>query len=822
MKKTTKKTVKKAVAKKTTKKAVKNTTNSVASKSTRKMGDRTKRNEAGEWNRYEYEKQYHDRIRASSNEIGQLPEIVNPQRRADCEYDLVKFCTIYLNKHFYRPWSENQLIIAKEVQQVVESGGSQAIAAKRRGAKTTICKGAMIWAMLYGKHKYSLFIAATEEKSIDAKEFFSNEIYYNKRLLEDFPEICIPFGRQKKAIQRQLTYYGMPCDITFTKNIFQFPTMRQYDREGNPILDESGEHLHLPNSGSIIRFYSCSSNVRGSNESLSDQGNFRPSLAFVDDPQNDGSAKSELQIGNLESFVNATLSPMSGYDADGFIKPPSILVAVTCIQPNDFAVRILNREKNPHYNGILFRRFVSMPYNMNLWREYREHWRKDGGDFRKPCMEKEATKFYIKNRAAMDEGAKVDDENDYTRFHLSAIQYGMDRWCENEAAFWTEHQNDPERAMENIAGLLTPTLVLSKLRRFERFKTRTSQRCIVPDGTEFMTAFIDVGDHYLNYEVVAFGESYSFAHVVDFGWFPDQKGWYNITKHNYNMDLQLHYRNVSVEDKISAGIHQCMKNIFTQQYVDEGGQPIDIHRDTNYLIGREGRMSKFLAVCGVDANDHDQEHAVWYAIARFNMETSSEELPVHGRAIPCYGDKTRRLHMRDFVLKPREWQRGRDIQNFGDGDWIEYPFTKSAIFRRFNQGVTSCLLFEANTYRTMRDKAWKTRMGELGCQTLLDDSPHKLDQYVKQQCSMKPKAKNLPGSEYIEWEKRKEVAYDKEFFDTNVGCFMLASYVGMNPETGGEGIVLDYDTPTVTSWFDKLKQSDKPKDGRHPVRGRRW
>ena len=43
-----------------------------------------------------------------------------------------------------------------------------------------------------------------------------------------------------------------------------------------------------------------------------------------------------------------------------------------------------------------------------------------------------------------------------------------------------------------------------------------------------MTAFIDCGEHYLNYEVTAFGANYEFAHVVDFGIWPDQN--YPVTK----------------------------------------------------------------------------------------------------------------------------------------------------------------------------------------------------------------------------------------------------------------------------------------------------
>jgi hypothetical protein len=83
---------------------------------------------------------------------------------------------------------------------------------------------------------------------------------------------------------------------------------------------------------------------------------------------------------------------------------------------------------------------------------------------------------------------------------------------------------------------------------------------------------------------------------------------------------------------------------------------------------------------------------------------------------------------------------------------------------------------------------------------------------------MVPDVKNLPGSEYDHWVLRKPAIYDKEFFDTNSGCWMLASYVGLNPEFG-----VTVDVPAVESqkgvnWIDKIKQKDA--DKMPNVRGR--
>ena len=87
----------------------------------------------------EYHREYMQEKRDKARDIGELPSVENLARKAECENDLVKFCNTYLSEHFFRPWSNAQLEIAKNVEKVINSGGSQAIAHKRRGAKTTIC-----------------------------------------------------------------------------------------------------------------------------------------------------------------------------------------------------------------------------------------------------------------------------------------------------------------------------------------------------------------------------------------------------------------------------------------------------------------------------------------------------------------------------------------------------------------------------------------------------------------------------------------------------------------------------------------------------------
>ena len=140
--------------------------------------------------------------------------------------------------------------------------------------------------------------------------------------------------------------------------------------------------------------------------------------------------------------------------------------------------------------------------------------------------------------------------------------------------------------------------------------------------------------------------------------------------------------------------------------------------------------------------------------------------------------------MRYYDLKTNEWQRGRDRFRGGDGDWIEYPHSRFELIEKYAGLVHSCILWEANPYRTLRNTAWMTEAGANGCQTLFDDLPDILTAYAEGQCAWIAITRAIPGYEYDNWIAPKPIRYDKEFFDTNSGSWMIASYVGLNPEFG--------------------------------------
>jgi hypothetical protein len=69
---------------------------------------------------------------------------------------------------------------------------------------------------------------------------------------------------------------------------------------------------------------------------------------------------------------------------------------------------------------------------------------------------------------------------------------------------------------------------------------------------------------------------------------------------------------------------------------------------------------------------------------------------------------------------------------------------------------------------------------------------------------MVPDMKSRIGTDYDNWVIPKPQRADKEFFDTNSGCWMIASYVGLNPEFGIT-IEVPEEHQKGVNWLDKIK-----------------
>lgn len=80
----------------------------------------------------------------AGREIGEIPDVVHPDRRHRAKESFRFFCESYFPQTFHLGWSDDHLRVIAKIEQAVLKGGLFAMAMPRGAGKTTICECACI------------------------------------------------------------------------------------------------------------------------------------------------------------------------------------------------------------------------------------------------------------------------------------------------------------------------------------------------------------------------------------------------------------------------------------------------------------------------------------------------------------------------------------------------------------------------------------------------------------------------------------------------------------------------------------------------------
>ena len=481
----------------------------------------------------------------AGRDIGPLPEVVNPDRKAACERNFQLFCESYFPETYSLAWSPDHLKVIEKIETAVLRGGLFALALPRGSGKTTITESAALWSMLYEHREFVVLIGATESAALELLDSLKTELEVNERLAEDFPEVCYPVAQLEGIANRcagQL-YKGERTRITWTSNEIVLPTV-----EGSRA------------SGIIVRVAGITGRIRGMKFKRSDGRNVRPSLVVIDDPQTSESAGSLEQT---RKRVRVLAGDILGLAGPG--QKISGIMPCTIIRPGDMADIILNRNTHPDWNGEKTRMVYRFPTNMKLWEEYAEiraEALRTEGNFQK------ATEFYLANREAMDAGAEVSWEARFNHDEVSALQHAMNLKFQDEAAFMSEYQNDPLPDDTADDSLLSVDEICAKINGLARRR--------VPLKCDRLTMFVDVQKALLFYVVIAWAEDFTGA-VIDYGSWPDQH------RHEYsladaNPSIQTLFPKAGFEGALYAALSALTDECLGREWEREDGAVLKIER----------------------------------------------------------------------------------------------------------------------------------------------------------------------------------------------------------------------------------------------------
>lgn len=109
--------------------------------------------------------QYQRAISAAGREIGEIPAVVDPERKARAKDDLKFHLLTYHPRAFRLGFSKDHEELIEALQHVMLRGGKLCIAMPRGTGKTTVVTRAKGWGILHGHLRYGVFLAATDQKA---------------------------------------------------------------------------------------------------------------------------------------------------------------------------------------------------------------------------------------------------------------------------------------------------------------------------------------------------------------------------------------------------------------------------------------------------------------------------------------------------------------------------------------------------------------------------------------------------------------------------------------------------------------------------------
>src|SRR5574344_1218234 len=478
-------------------------------------------------------------------DIGELPEVENPERKASCKDDFKLFCETYFPEVYQLKWSDDHLRAISKIQKSVLEGGLFALAMSRGSGKSSLTETAAIWAMLYGHREFVVLIGASESAALEMLDSIKTEFEVNEHISADFPEVSYPIAKLEGIANRcagQL-YRGERTRITWTANEIVLPTI-----------------AGAASSGVIVRVAGITGRIRGMKYKKPDGRTIRPEFVVIDDPQTSESAGS---IEQTRKRVRVLAGDILGLAGPG--KKIAGIMPCTVIRPGDMAEQILDKAKHPEWNGERCKMIYQFPKNGELWERYadlRADELRESGTFEK------ATGFYRERQAEMDEGAVASWPDRHNYDELSAVQHAMNLKLTDEAAFWAEYQNEPLPEDLGTDEQLTVDGVVNKLNGHSR---RT-----VPVSANHITMFVDVQKTLLFYVVCAWDDDFTGC-VIDYGAWPDQRRRY-FTLNEANPTLQAKFPRSGLEGCLYGGLTAPTEDYLSLEFTRDDGAGMKIEK----------------------------------------------------------------------------------------------------------------------------------------------------------------------------------------------------------------------------------------------------
>ncbi len=474
---------------------------------------------------------------ALSQEIGPLPAVKDPDRRARCKFDLKLFALTYFKSACHMGFAPYQIEMVSAFESVTLNGGRKARAVRRGGLKSTLVRIATAWAVLNGHRKFPVPVGATDDKANEWSDNFFKMLATSKDLLEDFPELT-PLLMKWRNPKKQLRLNGEILQV-----------MRKDDRGCILFPNIAGTELC---EARVAPYSILATDVSGLSF-VDDTGKtVRPDMLIFDDVQTPQSAKSFPQTDTRENVIDTTFMGLAGLG-----ETMAAIMVCTVREVDDLTMRFCDRDRHPDWDGQRFPVLITEPGSddAKLDKEIKAHWAAYGRLLREGKTPHDgftkATGYYKQHRQIMDTGGKVAWDQDKEAGYESALQWCMTVSILQPEYFRRELQQNGAVPVDGIVQLSAESII----QRLSRIPKGT-----VPAQASYLTAFVDSSDQVLWWMVCGWAKDFT-GWIVDYGTWPDQ-GRQQFYKSHLQATISQQLPGVSWEQAFVHAHNELEKQLF--------------------------------------------------------------------------------------------------------------------------------------------------------------------------------------------------------------------------------------------------------------------
>jgi len=473
------------------------------------------------------------RFVARMADIGPIPPVADPERRAAASASLIAFAETYcMGLLLKRKPSRRMREYAERLEASIRGTGKTHVRFPRGAGKTTWVKAAICWACATGRLHFPVVVCASAKLAASAIGDIWRVFSSPGPFAEDFPEIYYPIAAGGNSAQRwnSQTCEGVQTNIVKQRLELHLPTV-----------------AGSPSSGTVIRGEGATGAIRGLVF-----GSERPDFVLIDDIQTGKTAKSPILTIGLSELIQKDILGLAGQD----VAIPAVMTS-TPIKPDDLSEQYADSEQHPEWVTVESRLVNSWSAREDLWQEYDALWRR--AVFDGDTTNAAATAFYREHREEMDEGADVLDPDAYdARLELSGIQHARNLLLsQGRESFESEYQMRPRTTEEVVR--VTPKTVAKRVNGVPRG--------VVPKGMTHVVGFLDVNVvPGISWSCTAFGAEQRAA-LVEYGRLSGPDG--RLCPKNTNKRDET--------DALANAICTVLAQLFTQPPVrEDDGEPMPL------------------------------------------------------------------------------------------------------------------------------------------------------------------------------------------------------------------------------------------------------